>query len=227
MRQPLRGLVGQDMSGRKKALTPIQRSYPPGTHTFTVTEPGVYRFVMWGAGGGGNLTSAGGSGAFILAERSLAAGQSVAITVGGNVRTGTTSGANGGNTTVTLPSGLTLTAGGGTAGTAGATGGAAGSPSGYDAARGDVALSGSQGGNENAAGPSGAGTDGGAGGAAGGTRGGGAGAPGSMGYRGGDGSAGASRTVPGVGAGAGALGGSEDNPGGTGLVIVTQVKMRR
>lgn len=228
--QPLRGFVGQSMSGSKDPITPESRAYPVGSHTFTVPKSGIYRFVLWGAGGGGADAKGGGSGAFILAERPLAAGQSVAISVGAPSLTASSDGGNGGSTTVTLPNGDVLSAGGGAGATSG--GGAGGTASGFRTNLGDVAYDGSAGGGVGSAGSAGLGENGGASGAAlDGISGGGAGAPGARGYVGAAGGAGQNatpvRNLPGVGAGGGSNNPAGNIPGGCGQVIVIQVKITR
>ena len=102
IRQKLRGLVGQAISGGRKTLTPLSLVYAPGSYTFRPTRPGWYRFVLWGPGGTtGAAVSSGG--ALVIAQRVLSVGQSVAIVVGNA----------GANSTITLPSGEVLTAGAG------------------------------------------------------------------------------------------------------------------
>lgn len=104
--QPLRGLVGQSMSGQRPALTPYVRVFPAGTTVFTVTTPGWYRIIVWGSGGRGLGGAAGSGGGLYVAERYLAYGQTVTFVVGH-------CGALGQDTTVTLPSGEVITAGAG------------------------------------------------------------------------------------------------------------------
>lgn len=93
-------------------------SYPAGSHTWTCPTSGLWRLVIWGAGGGANNgVVAGGSGALYIAERNIYQGQTVALVIG------ECSDVNqpGGGSTATLPGGEVLTAGGGTnAGVAGA-----------------------------------------------------------------------------------------------------------
>lgn len=201
------GLRGQGMSGAKRPLTPISRSYPVGSHTFTVTKTGWYEFALWGPGAAGSGADGGASGAFVLATRRLMLGQTVALVVSGP----------GTATSATFPSGEVLTAGAASGRTAG----------GVSAAAGDTAIAGTAAGTGNAAGGTGGGTDGGAGGSTNGVLAGGSGAPGSDGYKGGGGGNGgsfAAGATPGGGSG-GSSGTAA--PGGGGLAIVVQVKLPR
>jgi hypothetical protein len=109
--QILRGFVGQEMSGSRKALTPATKSYAPGSHTFRPTKHGWYKFVLYGGGGGANIgVGSGGSGALVVAVRHVSVGQVVSLSVGAG---GSVNGGPGGSTTVTLPTGEVLTAQGG------------------------------------------------------------------------------------------------------------------
>jgi hypothetical protein len=203
------GLRGQGMDGRKRPLTPISRSYPVGSHTFTATKTGWYEFALWGPGAAGSGADGGASGAFVLATRRLMLGQTASLVVGGP----------GSATSVTFPSGELLTAGAASGRTAGVA----------LAAAGDTAIGGSAAGTGNAAGVAGSGTDGGTGGATNTISAGGSGAPGSDGYRGARGgnanaAAGSAGHTPGAGSG----GSSGTAPvGGDGMAIVVQVKIPR
>ncbi len=115
--QRLRGLVGQGMSGVRRSRSPVSRSYSPGSYTFTAPTGGWFRFVAFGGGAGAsNGSYSGASGALVIAQRPLAGGQRVSITVGGG---GAIGGGNGGNTTITMPDGEVITAQGGQGSTGG------------------------------------------------------------------------------------------------------------
>lgn len=123
MGQKLRGLVGQSMSGQRKAITPSLYVYGSTSNaatasTFTAPRAGWFRFIMWG-GGGGNpavAAAAGSGGALVVAERALAKGQTVALSVGTFEMA----------TSATFGTGEVLTAGGGLAAPgAGSAGGVA------------------------------------------------------------------------------------------------------
>lgn len=101
IRQKLRGLVGQAISGGRKTLTPLSLVYPPGSYTFRPTRPGWYRFVLWGAGGPGNVSGAASGGGLVIAERRLSVGQSAAIVVAA---------IGGAQSSVTFPDGTVITA---------------------------------------------------------------------------------------------------------------------
>lgn len=99
--QKLRGLVGQSMDGRRKALTPAAATFVLGTTSHTVRASGWYRFILWGGGGNGlSDTRSGGSGQLYIAERALIRGQTLSVVVG----------AAQADSTVTLPGGEVLTA---------------------------------------------------------------------------------------------------------------------
>lgn len=110
----VKGLVGQQMSGQK---TPTSVSYvtnyPAGSWTWTCPRTARYRFVQWGAGGAGSAGAVlgGGAGAHLQTVRWISQGQTVALSVASAVVSG-----DGGSTTVTLPTGVVLTALGGTDG---------------------------------------------------------------------------------------------------------------
>jgi len=215
--QPLRGLVGQSMSGQKKRIDVPAYSYPPGTYTFTAPASGWWRVVAWGAGGKGGGTGGGGGGAFIQADRVLRAGQTVSITVGPG-------GFASANTTVTLPGGEVLTAGCGASNAVSAAGGVA-TTSSPD----DIKLSGGAAGAVDGNGSAGQGTNPGGGGT--GVGGGGAGGGGAAGqgnYRGGNGSgpfgAGTAGSANSPGGGAG--GGAGSCVGGDGQVIIHRIRVK-
>lgn len=138
--QPLRGFVGQTMSGTRKALSPSTSVFnapdsggPAVAATFTPPRTGWFRFIMWGPGAGYN-SGVGSGGALVVAERLLVKGQAVAVSVsGGDSASGTPTG-----TTVTLATGEILRAGAGTQGTGQAGGVASGR-----AALGDILVNGS------------------------------------------------------------------------------------
>lgn len=82
---------------------PVPYLYPKGSFSFVAPIAGKWLMVLWGGGGGGaNGTSSGGSGALYLAIRDLRVGQSLALVVGAGQAA----------STITLPSGEVLTAGG-------------------------------------------------------------------------------------------------------------------
>lgn len=199
MRYGLRGFVAQGMNGLRKSVAPFVAQYPPGSYTFTAPRSGDWKFVLWGAGGQGSATPAGGgSGAYVEVTRKLVAGQSVALVVGGP------NDAN--NTSATFPGGVVVTAARGADASSGGAGGVA--------TGGDVRLNGSAGGTGGGSGGAGSGTGGGASGGANG----GGGAPGVVPFRGGFGGS-AVNTVVGSPGGGGANGGGY---GGSGLLIVMQ-----
>lgn len=216
----LRGFVAQGMDGRKRARTPVSRSYPPGSYTFTATTSGWYRFVLWGGGASAqNTDGSGGGGAFILAERALAQGQRVSIVVGAqtSLPPNTSTGIDGNASSVTFPTGEVITAGGGQT-TASRAGGVP------TAGQLDTAYAGGAG-VTSGAGNAGAGPGGGAGGAAGGF-GGGGGAGGAADVPGGSGAAGASFTSGQSPGGGGGTNSTLGTPGAGGLVLINQLRLR-
>lgn len=217
-----RALGGTSVAVRGRSVSPISAAYTPGTYTFTARAGGFYRFVLRGHGGAGgpSNSNAGGSGAYVEAIRLLGAGQTAAIVVAPGSSTGS---AGSTDTTVTLPNGEVLSAGGGFAQANSGTGGV---PVGK-ASLGDILISGSTGvigaGNPGVAG---LGPAGGAGGAVGGGRAGGTGAPGTLQYPGAAGPTGDTAPIS-TGAGAAASGGLTINlPGGPGEVLVMQVRLK-
>lgn len=188
--QPLRGLVGQSMSGRKpKAFPALVRQIDEslGASSFTATKAAVALIYAWGAGGSGardgsNVASGGGGGGAGYKRIRITPGQVISWSIGvGGAAPGSdlTDGSPGTATTVTLPTGVVLTAGGGQGGARGSsprTGGLGGVVSGPW----DIARTGGKGG-DGVTGASTAGespVNGGTGGPASGNYGGGAGAAG-------------------------------------------------
>ena len=130
---------------------------PPATRTlsvtFTATVAGWYRFYLGGGGGAGGATgtdgsggtptaAGGGSGAFVYKRKRLAAGETVALVVGGGgigsvIGSNSMAGKDGAATTATFGDGTVLSAGAGSGGPANftsvtSTGGAGGTASGGD-----------------------------------------------------------------------------------------------
>lgn len=105
-----------------------------GAFSWIVPATGLYRIAQWAAGGIGNPTSGtnvgGGGGELAVSDKWLVQGTTVTGTVGANTST------DGQDTTVVLPSGVTITVKGGKSGDNGGTGGTGGS-------NGDVHVSGS------------------------------------------------------------------------------------
>jgi hypothetical protein len=219
MGQKIRGLVGQRMSGRRGRVTAPVYSFPAGAHAFKSSASGFYRIAMWGAGGGGSISTggngAGASGAYVEAIRWIAKGQVIALVVA----PGTAMGGNGAASTVTLPGGEVLSAGGGNA-SAGAGGTAVAGPL-------DTALNGTQGAPEGVNGSPGAGNNPGLGGTGSGN-GGGAGAPGNGNFKGGAGAMGGGGGLgPGCPGGGGATQSSVglNQTGAGGLIVVQQIRI--
>jgi len=127
----LSGNFGEELSERLRFF------FLQGAGTWTAPAPGVLYITAQAAGGqgwaddGGNNGS-GGAGATGRKRVSVRAGDQLLYSVGGEGRP--TNGRNAADLTVTLPTGLVLTLGGGRGGT-GIAGGAGGVPSGeWDAA---------------------------------------------------------------------------------------------
>lgn len=205
------------------ATAPVSAIFPAGTYSWRVPSSGIYRIAVWGGSAGylGSLygQQGGGSGSFILAERPLAAGAVLSITVG-NFPLWSSS--------VALPNGNVFNAGDGgwvdpgdgnyisKAGVASITGPVF--PT-------DIILDGSLGGSgPNVAGAAGKGTGGGAGGVGNFSFGGGAGAPGWGEYRGGRGNDAAGQPGPVTPGGGSSGSGSGNPPGSQGLVIIDQIR---
>lgn len=200
--QPLQGLIGQAMDGRKKVITPSTYLFPPGSYTFSPPDPGVWKFVLWGPGGNGSGSGTGSSGGYCEYSLSLGVRDRVTLSVG-LPAIGTTSTA----TTATFPGGKVVSAGPGAQGAGG----------GGVATGGDLNIAGSDGSDGSIVGPAGGGTGGGPGGVAGV----GAGAPAALPFRGGGGGAANSTGyAPGGGAGFGPTQGN----GAGGLIIAMRVR---
>lgn len=142
---------------RKVRLVGYEDIAAPGSGTITVPADSVALIYLWGAGGTGRAadtgTCVGGGGGAALKRRvSVRAGQTMAYTVGagpaGSLGGIARDGVDGGDTTLVLPSGEVLVAGGGKAGTSNAASGQGGV-----AVGGDVNRKGGKGG-ANAAGES-------------------------------------------------------------------------
>lgn len=139
MKQTLRGFVAQGMDGRKFASASLEAIYSSNTASsgsYTPKATVLVFTVATGAGGYGSVgsPSAGGAGGGAAGFKKcvLTAGQTIQWTVGAG---GTSPGAAGAATTVTIP-GLGLLVAGGGQGGAGAAGGAGGRCSGpWDIAR--------------------------------------------------------------------------------------------
>lgn len=166
------------MNGRRPKPVVYTYNFPVGSYTWTCPESATYKFVVWGAGGGSDTggNTGGGSGALYIAERFIARGQTAALVVGVSASSG-----NGTSSTVTLPSGEVLTAGGGQ------SDGTAGTVTANTSL--DIVYAGSAGGTAGGNGAAGLGDAGGAAGAGASGNSGGAGAPGYGTFRGGDGQA--------------------------------------
>lgn len=232
MEQKLRGLVGQEMGGRRGRLDLILSVTEASSGTGLVTAPReclayIYLIGGGGAGASGNAggTPAGGAGGAALYKRArLAAGQAISYSVGaGGAAVIDGVGNPGGDTTAILPDSRHLRAGGGPGG------GYSANPLGGKAIGGDINR------------------DGGGGGLAAGVGGGSAGLAGSGSSTGGGGSAGfgeiASRMLggngsnssygsgsssaagaPGSGSGGANGGPSSSGAGGAGRVLIVLVR---
>lgn len=93
--------------GYTTAQTPY--FYGSGTHTFTTPKSGYWKFVLWGAGGGGSSAGPGGSGGYVEVTKYLLGNSTVALTVSYPLY------ASGGSgtitsTTATFPDGTVCTA---------------------------------------------------------------------------------------------------------------------
>lgn len=132
--QPLRGLVAQGMDGRKASIQGALVQYSPGSYTFRPSKSGYWTFVLWGSGGSNdNGHSIAGSGALCIKTVHLDTSQSLPV-----VCAAPGSGAS----TVNLPSGDVVSAGGGSG-----NGGPGGTATGGDINLNGVAGGGGAGGN--------------------------------------------------------------------------------
>ena len=125
--QKLRGLVGQGMDGRRRAgglpsevIAPVVLT--GGSGSVVAPKKCIALIHAWGAGGSGaNIdfgAGGGGGGAAVFKRVRLVAGQSLAYVIGvGGSGVSTGDGIAGSDTTLALPSGLVLRAGGGKGGT--------------------------------------------------------------------------------------------------------------
>jgi hypothetical protein len=215
----LRGFVGQRMAAKApNSRVPAGFSRGPGSGTITLPSyPCTVEVWLWGGGGGtgGGQGGAGGAAATYKRFRNQP-GYAMAYIVGAG---GSTSGSDGGDSTITVPGGKILTAGGGKGVPSGDVG-----FSGGVATNGDLNRNGGRGGAMGAAGA--AGDHGGAGGA--GATGGGGGGAGGFGetpdlFFGGSGAGAAPSAAPGVAPGGGA--GATSSAGGDGhlYVICTRI----
>ena len=143
MGQKLRGFVGQGVGGGKKvdalpSLLAAPMSIASGSGNITAARKCTAVIYAWGGGGSGadSVPAGGGGGGGCAYKRvRLVAGQSLVYSVGaGGPATGTAIGSDGGDTTVTLPSGQIMKAQGGRAGTS-ASGGTGGSCENADLSR--------------------------------------------------------------------------------------------
>lgn len=117
------GIAAQSVAGLSIAAQAIAAAgtqqqgyvtqYLPGSYTFQPPKSGLYQFIMWGAGGPGDGVNPGGSGSYCEKAFFLTRANGVPIVVG----------SNGNNTTVTLPNGQVVTAGGGATNAAGVASG--------------------------------------------------------------------------------------------------------
>ncbi len=217
--QRLRGWAGQRMDGRRWTFAGQLLAHydeTSGSNSYTATKQCTVIIRAWGAGGSGGRTSTydasgGGGGASGHKVCRIGGGQTISWTVGiaGTQTPDGQPGIPGGNSTVTLPGGIALTAGGGAGGAP--TSNTAGGAGGVCAGPWDIARSGGAGG---------ASGSGGTGGTSGGSPiGGGSGGLAASGDGGGGGAAGFSDKFPGLTAGKGGLGNLGSNadltsPGG-------------
>jgi hypothetical protein len=162
-RNPALG-IRKDVSGAVLEVVGVVDA-SSGTGSITAAKTCTALIYLGGAGGSGadDTTNAagGGGGAAVFKRMRLAKGQTLSYSVGAaGAAVNASSGHDGGDTTVTLPNGLTLTAGGGKAGPTGVVNGGAGGI----ATGGDINRNGGAGGS----GSGGSGASGGIGGGAGG-----------------------------------------------------------
>lgn len=131
--QKLRGFVGQSLGGRKKNTGGLAQlltftDLSTGSGSISPAFPGVALIFLWGGGAcgesGSGTGTGGGGGAALFKLARVSKGQSISYSVGAGAVAG--SNAVGGDTVVTLPTGIVLTArGGGVASAANAPGGVA------------------------------------------------------------------------------------------------------
>jgi hypothetical protein len=139
MDQKLRGFVGQNMRGRRPKPVLDTELVQSGTTNWTCPRSGFYRFVLWGCGAGAVGGFGGGSGGYVEKVAYVARGQVVAIFVPKQAASGAC--------TVTLPTGLLLSAGSASNGGTGAGGAASGGDINIAGSNGTAAGSGTPGGN--------------------------------------------------------------------------------
>ncbi len=236
--QKLRGLVGQPMSGRKTYRDTVPNvlsltDVTAGSALVTASTPCWALIYLQGAGASGSADvgacGGGGGGAALSKKVRLAARQSLAYAVGapGLGVAATSDGNDGSDSTVILPNGQVLRAGGGKRGITG-VGGVGGVATG-----GDINRPGGPGGNAGGADPGLSGGTGGGSGGLGNSGGGGGGGAGfsdlGAGFLGGAGSAGVNGGTSAAGGAAGGSGGGGGNgnsgAGGAGRVIVWLVRV--
>jgi hypothetical protein len=235
--QKLRGLVGQGMNGRRNramqlAAVPVVAT--SGSGVVTARRACVALIFAWAPGGsGGSDGSGAGGGAALFKRVYLPRGAALSYSIGapGAGVSSSSNGNDGGDTTVTLPSGQVLTAGGGKAGTVAdpAAGGLGGVATGGDINRRGGDGGRYQSGSLGLSGSPGQGAGAGAGGAANSNRGGGGGGAGLadllsdlIGGGGSDASgvSSAAGSAPGGGSGGGQ---SASGNGGAGKVIIVLI----
>jgi hypothetical protein len=120
MGQKLRGLVAQGVSGRKSyrdAMLELVGGATATSGTGSITAPRACQAMIWawGPGGSGSSTGPGGGGGGALFKRlTISPGQKISWAIGTPGGAGANpDGQDGTDTTVTLPSGLVMTAGAG------------------------------------------------------------------------------------------------------------------
>jgi hypothetical protein len=182
--QDLRGFVGQGMSGRRARGVMPNRilDVTTGSGTVTLTKSATALIFLFGGCGSGAAQNAGtrgggGGGAALFRRVALSAGSKIAYSVGaggaGVITDPGGLGNAGGDTTLTLPDGRILRAGGGQGGVSGAASAAGGVAIGGDVNRtggagGGAGIAGSAGEDGGSSGrPAPSGNEGGGGGAAG------------------------------------------------------------
>lgn len=114
---------GATMSGNKSAVgASFTSAIAFGQTSWTAPYSGYFRFTLRGGGGNATASLGGGSGAAAQASCYLQKGASIACTVGNGGAAGSV---DGGDTTLTLPNGVVVTAGGGKSASNGGAGGVA------------------------------------------------------------------------------------------------------